>query len=87
MSRPPEDPENKVGVQSYLTAAAAHLKCQSALVEGPAAARAALAKHGASIPAELAQALEIVGGYATNEVSFTVTPPSLSLLSYHVHQF
>jgi len=68
---------------SYLTAAAASPECQSALAEGPAAARAALAKHGASIPDELARALETVGSYATNEVSFTVTPH----LTHHVHQF
>ena len=58
-----------------LTAAAASSECQTALVEGPAAARTALAKHGASIPAELSQALETVGSYATNEVSFIVPPP------------
>jgi len=50
------------------------LECQSALVEGPAAARAALAKHGASIPAELVRALEIVGSYTLDNVSFIVNP-------------
>ena len=53
-----------------LTAAGASLECQSALVEGSARARAALAKHRAYIPAELARALETVGSYTTNEVSF-----------------
>ena len=50
-----------------LTSAAASLECQSALVEGPAAARAALAKHGASIASELALALEKVGSYTRIE--------------------
>ena len=52
----------------------ASLECQLALVEGPAAARAALAKHGVSIPAELVRALETVGSYTTVEVTFTVNP-------------
>jgi hypothetical protein len=43
------------------------LECQTALVEGPAAARAALAKQRGSIARELAQALEIVGSYTTIE--------------------
>ena len=52
----------------------ASLECQSALVEGPAAARAALAKHGASIPSELVRALGIMGSYSTIKVTFTVNP-------------
>ena len=43
------------------------MECQTALVEGPAAARAALAKQRGSIARELAQALEIVGSYTTIE--------------------
>jgi hypothetical protein len=86
MTRPSEVPGNHVGAQSSvnegespfevmnLTAAAASSECQTALTEGPAAARAALAKHRASIPPELARALETVGSYTINEVSFTVTP-------------
>jgi len=60
-----------------LTAAAASLECQSALVEGPAAARAALAKHRASSAPNLVQALETVGSYTTNEVIFMVSPDPL----------
>jgi len=86
MSRPLEIPKNAADAQSSvhcgesapevlnLATAGALLECQSALVEGPAAARAALAKHGASIPSELALALEIVGSYTTIEVTFTVNP-------------
>jgi len=59
-----------------LTAAAALLTCRSALIEGRAAARAALIKHQALITRGLAQALEEVGSYPTNEVTFTVNPPS-----------
>jgi len=58
-----------------LAAAAASSECQSALVESPAAARAAHAKHRASIIPELARALEKVGSYATNEVTFTQPRP------------
>jgi hypothetical protein len=58
-----------------LTAAAALLECRLALVVGPAAARAALAKHEASIAPDLAVALKVVGSYETNEVTFTVTLP------------
>jgi len=57
-----------------LAAAAATLDCRSALLEGPAASQAALAKHRAAIAPELAQALEIVGNYVSNEVTFTITP-------------
>ena len=47
-----------------LTAASVSLGCQTALVKSPTAARAALAKHRASIATELlAQALEKVGSY------------------------
>jgi len=53
-----------------ITAAASLVECQSALAKGPAAARAALAKHGGSIPAGLARALETVGSYTTIEVIF-----------------
>jgi len=86
MSRPLKIPKNAADAHSSvssgesvsevlnLTAAGALLECQSALVEGPAAARAALAKHGASIPSELARALETVGSYTTIEVTFTVNP-------------
>jgi len=51
-------------------AAAASLECQSSLAEGPAAVRAALAKHRTLIASELARALETVGSYTTNEVCF-----------------
>jgi hypothetical protein len=57
-----------------LSAAAATIECRLALVKSPEAARAALAKHRASITPELAQALEIVGSYTTLKVIFTVTP-------------
>lgn len=57
-----------------LSTAAAVQECHKALVEGPAAARIALAKHRATIPFELEQILETVSSYATNEVSFVVTP-------------
>jgi hypothetical protein len=82
MSRPSEVPEYNDGFRSSvnygessfevinLTAAAASLECRSALVKGHGAAHTALKKHGASITRELARALETVGGYATNEVSF-----------------
>jgi len=81
MSRPSIIPKKKVGAQPSvnngvsasevinLTAAGVSLECQSALVSGKAAARTALAKHRASITAELTRALEIVGGYSTNEVN------------------
>jgi hypothetical protein len=83
MSRPLKFQKNSVGAQSSvndderapeimsLTAAEASLKCQSALTESPAAARAALAKFRASISSELVHALETVGSYAKSEVSFT----------------
>ena len=86
MSRPLRIPKNAADAQSSvhcgesapevlnLATAGALLECQSALVEGPAAARAALAKHGASIPAELVRALEIVGSYTLDNVSFIVNP-------------
>ena len=86
MSRPLEIPKNAADAQSSvhcgesapevlnLATAGALLECQSALVEGPAAARAALAKYGASIPADLVRALETVGSHATNEVTFIVNP-------------
>jgi hypothetical protein len=86
MSRPLKIPKNAADAHSSvssgestsevlnLTAAGASLECQSALVDGPAAARAALAKHGVSIPTELVRALEAVGSYTMNEVSFTVNP-------------
>lgn len=52
-----------------LTAAAmALLECRSALVEGQEAARASHEKHGGFIARELAQALQTVGSYTTNEV-------------------
>ena len=50
-----------------LATAAALSECRSALLEGPTAARTALAKHQASIALELAQALEAVGSYDINE--------------------
>jgi len=86
MSRPLKIPKNAADAQSpahcgesapevlNLATARASLECKSALVEGPAAARAALAKHGASIPSELVRALGIVGSYTTFEVTFTVNP-------------
>ena len=99
MSRPLEIPKNAADAQSSvhcgesapevlnLATAGASLECQLALVEGPAAARAALAKHGVSIPAELVRALETVGSYTTFEVTFTVNPfplgPSPSSYSRH----
>ena len=79
MSRPVKIPKNIVSAESAvncgesvpgvmnLTAAAALLECRSALVGGPAAARVALAKHRTLIAHELAQALDAVGSYATNE--------------------
>ena len=57
-----------------ITAAASLVECQSALAKGPAAARAALAKHRTLIASELARALETVGSYTTIEVTFTVNP-------------
>lgn len=42
--------------------------------KGPQAAHAALAKHRASIARDVAQALEEVGSYTTNEVTFLVAP-------------
>jgi len=77
MSRPSKLQKTIVGAQSSvndgksevlnLTAAAASLECQSALVNGKAVARAALAKHRTLIASELARAFETVGSYATNE--------------------
>ena len=49
------------------TAAIALVVCRRAMVKGPAASRAAIAKHRKSIDPELAKALETVGSY-TNEV-------------------
>ena len=57
-----------------VSAAAAVLECQLALVVGSTAAHAALEKHQASIAPKLAYALGEVGSYGTSEVTFTVTP-------------
>jgi len=84
MSRPLKIPKNSADPRSRLhfgesasevmnlDAARVSLECQSALVEGPAAACAALAKYGAAITPELKQALEIAGSYT--QVTFTVNP-------------
>ena len=56
-----------------MIAAAALLECRSTLVEGPAAANAALTEHRALIAPELAQALETVGSYPSIGVMFIVT--------------
>jgi len=94
MSRPSKLQKTTVGGQPSvndsapevlnLTAAAASSEWQSALVSGKAAACAALAKYGASIPADLARALETAGSYATNEVTTPTTP---LLLTQPAHQF
>jgi len=62
-----------------VTAALIALKCRSALVKSPAASRAFLTKHGASIDPKLAMALEVVGSYA--DASLQVNPSTLFLLS------
>jgi len=80
MSRPVKIPKNIVsaaaavncgesvpGVMNLAAAAAALLECRSALVESPEAAHVALTKHRTSIAHEIAQALEAVRSYATNE--------------------
>jgi len=54
-------------VHRRIAAAGASLICQSALVSNPAAARAALAKHHASIAPEQAGALQEVGSYTIDE--------------------
>jgi len=56
-------------------AAGAVMECRSALVKGHAAARAAFAKHRASVDPILAQALETVGTYTTKEVTSIFTSP------------
>ena len=78
MPRPSKIPKRNTGnpsLEEYfeisteavnLTAASATFECQTALANSPAAARAALTKHGVTITKELAQALEKVGSY-TNE--------------------
>jgi hypothetical protein len=52
-------------------AAAATAACQAALVQSPAASRAALANHRAAIDPVLAKILTIVGGYAGAVFHFT----------------
>jgi hypothetical protein len=70
-----------------LAVAAATLECRSALVNSRSAARAALTKHRSSIAHELAQALETVESYTTNEVSFTHTNPLIPTQFLHLFQF
>jgi len=60
-----------------LAEAAALLECQIAMIKSSAEARTALSKHQALIAPKLAQALERVGSYTENEVTFTVIPHPL----------
>jgi hypothetical protein len=60
-----------------LESAAATAACQAALVQSPAASRAALANHRAAIDPALAKILEIVGGYTC--AVFHFNPPPLLL--------
>ena len=56
--------ESAPGVMNLTAAAAPSTECLTALAEGPTAARAALAKHRASIPPELARVLNTEIGRA-----------------------
>ena len=84
-SRPRDSPNAekiKIGSQSLaeeigisraeMKAAGVLAVCRAALVKGPAASRAALAKHRSSIDPDLTKALETVGGYElkVNSISF-----------------
>lgn len=86
MSRPSKIQKKDVGALSSvncghgapegtnLAEAAALLECQIAIIKSLAEDRTALRKHQALIAPKLAQALERVGSYSTNEVTFTFIP-------------
>jgi len=63
--------------------------CRAALVEGPAASRAAFTKHQASIDSVLYQALEVVGSYDLEVVTahnyFKKKRKSSALLLSYAH--
>lgn len=57
--------------RAEMKAAGVQAVCLAALVKGPSASRAALAKHRSSIEPDLAKALETVGGYELKVISIS----------------